>query len=69
MNIESWVSTEPSNDLKFRKEIEGPILDRFIEINKCFNNWVHVRFILNGNVIEGWIESERLCPNPYSTCS
>ncbi|WP_405207175.1 hypothetical protein [Aquimarina sp. LLG6339-5] len=41
----------------------------FITIVKCEGNWTLVSFDYKGKRIMGWIESDKLCANNYSTCS
>ena len=41
----------------------------FITIIKCEGNWTFVSVSYKGKRTVGWIESDKLCANNYSTCS
>ncbi|MFN8417473.1 MAG: hypothetical protein U0U66_14160 [Cytophagaceae bacterium] len=41
----------------------------FLTIDKYHNGWLYVTNTQNGKKIKGWIQTEGLCANPYSTCS
>ena len=40
-----------------------------ITINRCLGKWVFVTVAYKGQEISGWIMSNELCANNYSTCS
>ena len=41
----------------------------FVTIEECSAQWTKVSIDFKGKRITGWIESEKLCANNYSTCS
>ena len=41
----------------------------FVTIEECGAEWSKVSVDFEGKRIAGWIESEKLCPNNYSSCS
>ena len=41
----------------------------FVTIEECGTEWTKVSVDFNGKRITGWIESEKLCANNYSSCS
>lgn len=38
-------------------------------IQKCNGKWVYIKFEQDGIVKEGWLEPEKQCANPYTTCN
>ena len=42
---------------------------QFITIITCSNKWILIELDYNGKRTTGWIPSEKLCANNYSTCS
>ena len=38
-------------------------------IKKCFDKWAYVRIKYKGQVKEGWLQPDKQCDNPYTTCN
>ncbi len=38
-------------------------------IQKCSEKWVYVKIKDNGKNCEGWLQPEKQCANPYTTCN
>ena len=38
-------------------------------ITRCFKNWAYVRIKYNGQLKEGWLQPDKQCYNPYTTCN
>lgn len=67
----------PMDLILYKKKIESEKNIIFIKnwkpelltIEKYDGDWIYVSNVQNGIKYEGWIKAERLCANPYSTCS
>jgi hypothetical protein len=42
---------------------------RLYEITKCGNDWVYVKTVYKGQVKHGWLQPDKQCSNPYTTCN
>jgi len=38
-------------------------------IAKCFRDWAYVRIKYKGQIKEGWLQPDKQCDNPYTTCN
>ena len=38
-------------------------------ITKCVGKWAHVRIKYRGQLRQGWLQPDKQCPNPYTTCN
>lgn len=43
--------------------------DDYFQITKCFDNWVYISFQRDNNLYEGWLNPDKQCNNPYTTCN
>ena len=41
----------------------------FFPVSKCENRWVYVKQMIDRIEIEGWIDPQMQCDNPYTTCN
>lgn len=38
-------------------------------ITKCFKSWAYVKIRYKGKIKEGWLQPDKQCDNPYTTCN
>lgn len=60
--------TKPNIKSKVQSSIPGWTNDIYI-IRKCFNNWAYVRIDYRGQLKEGWLQPDKQCNDPYTTCN
>lgn len=60
--------SEPNSKSKIKSEVIG-WSNKPYAIQKCDGKWVYIKFEQEGIVKEGWLEPEKQCANPYTTCN
>ena len=61
--------TEPKATAPIMNIINNPWWGSLYNIYDCTNQWLYIRTIVDGKVVEGWMAPEDQCCNPYSTCN
>ena len=44
-------------------------INNVYKIEKCYNDWVYVITKYKGKTKKGWLQPDRQCANPYTTCN
>lgn len=60
--------TKPNKKSKIKSIIPNWTNQLYI-IKKCDEKWVYVKIKYKGVAKEGWLEPEKQCDNPYTTCN
>jgi hypothetical protein len=51
------------------KSISPKWINQLYTVEKCSGKWVYVKIKYKGQIKEGWLQPDKQCDNPYTTCN